>query len=255
MLSKNELKYLKSLKQRKFRQKYDIFIAEGVKVIEQFMASQTFELETLFYVGDLSKTIEKHIPNHHKIKITQISREEMIHISQLSTASDYLLLVKKAADHDPLKISKGRYLYLDGLQDPGNVGTLIRIADWFGLDGVMRSDDTADFFHPKTVMATMGSMVNVPLYTVNVEDLKSIKLPIIGTTMEGETIYTYEWPQNGVLVIGNEGQGMRSEIIKLLTSTVSIPGTEGRVAESLNAAVAGSLCIGEWFRLSQKILK
>ena len=251
MLSKNELKYLKSLKQRKFRQKYGIFIAEGSKVIEQFVGSSTFMLDTLYYVGELTDIINPQITIPHSLQTRLVSREEMQLISHLSTASDCLLLVKKNTDLDVLKISKGMYVYLDGLQDPGNVGTLIRLADWFGLNGVIRSEDTADFFHPKTVMATMGSIVNVPLYNMTSQSLKSLALPIIGTDMNGESIYSYMWPRDGILVIGNEGQGMRTETLASLTSTVSVPGAPSRVAESLNAAIAGSLCIGEWVRVSQ----
>ena len=166
----------------------------------------------------------------------------MAKISLLSTPSDILMVCE--IDEKPVNLELNNYiLYLDDVQDPGNVGTIIRIADWFGISTVIASYGSADFYNSKVVMASMGSMCNVNLVVNEISNIKT-ELPdhsVIGTQMHGISVKDYEWPEKAVIVIGNEGKGISSTTQIMCDSVISVPGADNRIADSLNAAISAAI--------------
>jgi TrmH family RNA methyltransferase len=188
-----------------------------------------------------------------KINFCEISVTELEKISSLKTPQEVLALIKTpnwpALQHDQLK---GKFsLVLDGIQDPGNMGTIIRIADWFGINNIICSDDTVDAYNPKVVQACMGSLARVKVHYIPLVDfLTKIKLPVFGALLDGENIYDTDFGKEGLVIMGNEGNGLRPEIAKLVSKAITIPRI-GK-AESLNVAIATALFCSEITRFSNK---
>jgi TrmH family RNA methyltransferase len=245
MLSKALLKDVKALHNPKFRQMYDNFIAEGEKVCKELLEHRKFEINKIFVTqGFNSFDLPSHLAKHTYV----ISEKEMDQISALKTPTNILLVLK--IQEDFVEIPKGRttkIIYLDGVQDPGNLGTIIRIADWFGIDFIIRSPKCADFFNPKTIQATMGSIANVGIGTSSLENLKSLNIPIWGTSMAGEDLIHCQMPTSCILVMGSEGSGISAENQKLIDFWVTIQGSTNKLAESLNVSIATGIICAKWF--------
>ncbi len=224
---------------KKFRQKYNLFLVEGNKIIAELLDSE-FKIKEIFST-DPQKTGRTDVP------VTHISENELKKISFLKTPKDsvavcYLNPEKQEEDKDV-------QLVLDGIQDPGNLGTIIRLADWFGIEQIICSEDTVDFYNPKVIQASMGSFTRVNMvYTDLANYLSETKNSNIGTDMEGESIYTFEKPGKLNLILGNEGNGMRPETEKLLDKSISIPrfGTS-QSTESLNVSMAAGIILGQLY--------
>lgn len=241
MLSKNQIKLITSLTQKKYRKQHQLFIAEGKKVIEELLQSN-FELESLFVTNDKTFTS---VP---KDKINAITVSEIKKISVLTTANDCLALFKIPVEQE--MSLKGLVLGLDDIRDPGNLGTIIRLCDWFGIETLLCSDETVDVYNPKVVQATMGSISRVNVVYTNLEKaLKVTSLPILGTFMDGENIYKKELPKEGIIVMGNEANGISPEIENLVTQKIAIP-RFGKLqqTESLNVATATAIILSEFKR-------
>lgn len=241
MLSKNQIKLITSLTQKKYRKQHQLFIAEGKKVIEELLQSN-FELESLFVTND---KIFTSVP---KDKINAITISEIKKISVLATANDCLALFKIPVERE--MTLKGLVLALDDIRDPGNLGTIIRLCDWFGIETLLCSDETVDVYNPKVVQATMGSISRVNVVYTNLEKaLKVTSLPILGTFMDGENIYKKELPKEGIIVMGNEANGISPEIENLVTQKIAIP-RFGKLqqTESLNVATATAIILSEFKR-------
>jgi len=246
LVSKQKIKDIKSLQQPKFRQIYNKFVAEGDKVVTEFIKNQKYSIDEVFIIH---ASVEKYnnLLQNTSIPQTAISEKEMSMISGLKTPSDILILLHKSEDtlNDKIK-PPSKAIYLDGVQDPGNVGTIIRIADWFGISMVIRSHDSADFFSPKVVQSNMGSMCNISLITSDLKDC-SVHYPnIIGTFMEGGDISILKEISQGLLVMGSEGKGIRPQNIPFITNKVSITGAQNRIADSLNVSVATGILCTQW---------
>ena len=206
------------------------------------MLQSNFELESLFVTND---KIFTSVP---KDKINAITISEIKKISVLATANDCLALFKIPVERE--MTLKGLVLALDDIRDPGNLGTIIRLCDWFGIETLLCSDETVDVYNPKVVQATMGSIsrVNV-VYTSLEKVLKVTSLPILGTFMDGENIYKKELPKEGIIVMGNEANGISPEIENLVTQKIAIP-RFGKLqqTESLNVATATAIILSEFKR-------
>lgn len=245
MLSKSQINLLKSLQQKKFRREQGLFIVEGHKSIIEFTNS-AYPVEAVYYTSSFDSKVLK---LSQKINYCEISVTELEKISSLKTPQDALAVVKiphwPVLQHEQLK---GKFsLVLDGIQDPGNMGTIIRIADWFGIDHIICSEDTVDAYNPKVVQACMGSLARVKVhYTSLTEFLLKIKLPVFGALLDGANIYTTDFGKEGLIVMGNEGNGLRPEVQKMVNKAVTIPRI-GR-AESLNVAIATALFCSETTR-------
>ena len=246
MISKARLKEIKALQQPKFRQIYNKFIAEGDKVCIEFLKNQNFKINQIL-ISSGSEEKYKTFVKHMTIDTDIISSKEMEQISALKTASDILLLLEKKEDNiNDLFKSDASAIYLDGVQDPGNVGTIIRIADWFGVDAVIRSEESADFFNPKVVQSSMGSMANTLLITSDIETVSSLKKPIYGTYMKGAEMKKIIMESGAILVLGSEGKGISVIADKYIHKKVTIPGARYKIAESLNVSVAAGIICAHW---------
>lgn len=231
MLSESNKKLIRSLSSKKFRQKHNLFIAETDKVIHEFLL-EGFKPKWHFSTDQLDNVALKQ--NAFIIKAHQMNS-----ISQLQHASNSLAVFIKP-ETSPFK-KLNFTLFLDAIRDPGNLGTIIRIADWYGIEQIYCSNDTVDSYNPKVVQASMGSLARVQCVDTELLSLKNKGMNIVGSSMQGELLYDFKKPKNMVLVIGNEGKGISENSQNLLDSTVSIPKI-GK-AESLNAAVATAIMI------------
>jgi TrmH family RNA methyltransferase len=166
-------------------------------------------------------------------------------MTQLQKANQVIALVEKKQINTSLNLKGKLTLLLDGIQDPGNLGTIIRTVDWFGLDQIIVSADTASCYNPKVVQSTMGSILRVEVIIANLAELiKSSKMPIYGAVLEGKSIQTTELAKEGLLLIGNESKGIRSPLLSMITHPITIP--KYGAAESLNAAVATGIILAKW---------
>ena len=240
-LSKNQLKLLTSLQQKKYRVKSNLFFAEGVKVVNEFLDSN-LELEQVFCI-DASL-----LKNRKKVSI--ISSDELKKISALKTPNNVLALFKIPSSK--LINSEGLVLALDEINDPGNLGTIIRLCDWFGIEQLVCSKGTVDCYNPKVVQASMGSLTRVNIVYTDLEAyLSGIEKPKYASLMSGENVYKSKLPKDAVLVMGNEANGISKPILKLLNNTVSIPRFgDLKQTESLNVATATAILLSEFKRLT-----
>jgi TrmH family RNA methyltransferase len=238
-LSKNQLKLITSLQQKKYRVKNNLFIVEGTKAVQEFLNS-SFELFHLFCVDTSAYlTIEN---------MTNISQAELKKISSYKSPNNVVGLFK-IPPIDNLK-KEGLIIVLDEINDPGNLGTIIRLCDWFGVSQLICSSKTVDCYNSKVVQATMGSLARVSILYVNIEDyLNTISLPKYASLLEGENVYKTILPKNAVLVMGNEANGISESVLKCLTNSISIPrfGANSKV-ESLNVATATAILLSEFKR-------
>lgn len=239
-ISKNQLKLITSLSQKKYRQKHKLFIAEGVKVVQELLNS-SFEVDTLFCTEDFSSNISEE-------KITQISEIDLKKISNLKTPNK-VLGIFRIPDEKPLQ-NKGLILALDAINDPGNLGTIIRLCDWFGVTELICSLKTVDCYNAKVVQASMGSLTRVSIKYLDLETyLSEIKNPTFIADMNGENVYKTKLPKEGILIMGNEANGISDEIKKLVSNKISIPRFgEIQETESLNVATATAILLSEFKR-------
>ncbi len=241
MLVKSKVKYIQTLGHKKPRDEAGVFIAEGPKLVKELLESVPDAIEDVFA---LKEWIEQNQELLTKNKVVETTEIELERISQLHTPNNVLAIIKKFPV-DELIITKNKItLALDTIQDPGNLGTIIRTADWFGVEQIICSKDCADVYNPKVVQATMGSIARVKVFYVDLEkwlaEQKDIR--IYATALEGQDITSIKRIQEGIILIGNESKGISDEILKLANIKIAIP-KKGK-AESLNAAVAAGIVLG-----------
>lgn len=245
MLSNKQLKYLKSLHQRKFRQKYGILVAEGVKTAIEIFNHPGSSIEGVFAVHEWLTENEHLIPEYQD-KIFEVTESELAAISQLKTPNQVLCVLNQPVYSFLEDDLSGEFsLFLDEIRDPGNMGTILRIADWFGVRWVFCSKNCVEVFNPKVVQASMGAFLRVKTQTVSLQELRKTYqgLPFLGTSLSGDSIFEIEMPDAGIIVIGNESVGISDETESMLTQKIKIPRHPNGGAESLNAAVAtGIIC-------------
>lgn len=240
MVTKNQIKRIKSLHQKKYRKEHQLFIAEGVKVIQELLQS-AFVLEHLYVTSEM----EFDVPSH---QCTIVSTDDLKKMSALTTTPNCLAvfhcLESKSLDFSDWVVA------LDDVRDPGNLGTIIRLCDWFGIRHIVCSLETVDCYNPKVIQATMGSVSRVNMeYTDLATRLKKVDAPIYGTFLGGENIYEMKDIQPGVIVMGNEANGISAEIEQLVSRKITIPRFGNlQQTESLNVAMATSIVLSEFRR-------
>ncbi|MGL6038158.1 RNA methyltransferase [Soonwooa sp.] len=241
MLTSHKIKIIKSLDKKKFRQKYNLFLVESNKIIKELANSHVKILEIYSVKPEELKSLFKNVD------IFEIDERELRKISFLQNPKDSVAVC--SLETAKIDDSIDRQIILDGIQDPGNLGTIIRLADWFGIEQVVCSQDTVDLYNPKVLMSTMGSFARVNVCYVELEDyLKIYQHPIIGTDMQGESIYKKEFPSKFSLVLGNEGNGIRPSVEQLLTDVITIPRFgKQQSTESLNVSMATGIILGQIF--------
>jgi TrmH family RNA methyltransferase len=249
MLSKSQISLLKSLQHKKFRKEHGLFLVEGYKSVIEFV-NAAYQVDAIYHTPEIAP---KMMNLSRKINFQEISSSDLEKISSLKTPQDVIGLIKipkwPRLNYNLLKNKFS--LVLDGVQDPGNMGTIIRTADWFGFTDIICSDDTVDVYNSKVVQATMGSLARVNVhYGDLLTILPEIKLPLFGAMLDGENIYSTNFGNEGLLAMGNEGNGLRPEIQALINKKVMIP----RIghAESLNVAIATAIFCSEIKRNSFK---
>jgi RNA methyltransferase, TrmH family len=248
MLSKSKIKLITSLAHKKYRDETGLFVAEGVKLISDL--TNVFHCEWLVYTPQRENEV-RHLQADEKIAV----EEKEFHKISMQKSPQGMLAVfrKKPAGEISKEVLAGELsLALDDIQDPGNLGTIIRIADWFGIKNIFCSTATADAYNPKTIQATMGALARVDLHYVNLSEfLSEMKnIPVYGTFLNGTDLYTRDLTPNGIIVMGNEGNGISQEIAQLVTGKLMIPNypKDAATSESLNVAVATAIVCGEFRR-------
>jgi len=249
MLSKSQISLLSSLQHKKFRKEHGLFMVEGYKSVTEFINS-AYQVDTIYHTPAIAPKL---LNLSRKINFQEISLNEVQKISSLKTPQEVIGLVKipiwPVLNYKALE--KKFSLVLDSVQDPGNMGTIIRTADWFGIQDIICSEDTVDVYNPKVVQATMGSLARVNVHYADLLTvLPQIKLPIFGAMLNGENMYNTHFGTEGLLVMGNEGNGISAPVEQLITSAVTIPRAGN--AESLNVAIATAILCSEIKRNSMK---
>jgi len=243
MLTKNQIKLITSLKQKKFRTQHQLFVVEGVKVVQEFLNSN-YELDAIFSVDDRF--------SQYNQKFIKVDSKELAKISGFSTPNKVLATFKipsfTAVDWSALVVA------LDGINDPGNLGTIIRLCDWFGIENLVCSEATVDCYNPKVVQASMGSHTRVNISYLDLKKNLPMASNCMGTFMDGVSIYEQNLPKTGVIVLGNEANGISEEIEALMQTRLSIP-RFGRLkqTESLNVANAAAIVLSEFKRNSTEM--
>ncbi len=239
MINKNELKYIQSFAHKKHWAQESVFIIEGPKMLEEAIKANCV-IEKIYATPAWEGKLGNSSGDIEEVDDIMLSR-----LSHLQTPNQVIALVRKNQTNAGIDYSKQLTIVLDGIQDPGNLGTIIRTADWFGLTHILVTEDTASVYNPKVIQSTMGSCFRVSVQEVQIEEIiVKEKLPVIGTLLSGISIYEQKMPSNGFLVIGNESKGIRNPLKTLITHPVSIPKFGG--AESLNAAVATGIVLSHW---------
>jgi len=237
MLSKNQQKIIQKLQQKKYRNELGFFVVEGKKGILEFVQAG-FKVEAIFATSLFSEQL-------NKLPLTLISKEELSKISTLKNPDEGVAIFHQPKHKGILQ--EGLILALDNIQDPGNLGTLIRLCDWFGIETLLCSEQTVDCYNPKVVQASMGSLSRVEVHYLPLEGfLATCALPIYVATLQGTNLYTTTFPEDCVIVLGNEANGVSPEVAALANNAITIP-RFGKLqqAESLNVAMAGAIIVSQ----------
>lgn len=248
-LSKSKIKYIQSLKEKKYREQYNTFVAEGDKMVTDLLPIMNCEL--LIATADFLQS--RSTVTENTKEVIEVTKSEIQKASFLKNPQQVLAVFSQPHYAlDASILSKQLSLMLDGIQDPGNLGTIIRIADWYGIENIICSSDTVDVYNPKVVQATMGALARVKLYYTDLEELLTQLngIPVYGTFLDGENMYNNDISENGIIVMGNEGNGIRPEIAKRIDKHLYIPNypQERETSESLNVAVATAIICCEFRR-------
>ena len=249
MISKNQLKYIRQLEQKKYRRREGVFVAEGTKVVGDLL--QRYRPEAVFATADWQAPAG--------ITPQLVTDDELRRISFLQHPQQVLALFPlpvnskpSTVNCQPSTLNSELSLALDGVQDPGNLGTIIRIADWFGISTIICSEDTVDAWNPKVVQATMGSIARVNIIYLNLPDFLDTlppDFPVYGTFLDGDNIYTKELTPNGLIIMGNEGNGISEAVRSKVNRRLLIPDFhQGPTADSLNVAIATAITCSEFRR-------
>ena len=249
MISKNQLKYIRQLEQKKYRRREGVFVAEGTKVVGDLL--QRYRPEAVFATADWQAPAG--------ITPQLVTDDELRRISFLQHPQQVLALFPlpvncqpSTVNSKPSTVNSELSLALDGVQDPGNLGTIIRIADWFGISTIICSEDTVDAWNPKVVQATMGSIARVNIIYLNLPDFLDTlpaDFPVYGTFLDGDNIYTQELTPNGLIIMGNEGNGISEAVRSKVNRRLLIPDFhQGPTADSLNVAIATAITCSEFRR-------
>lgn len=246
MISKSDVKYIQSLAHKKFRDEERLFIVEGVKMVEELIASTSNNIHRLFATQNW---VQRQLPSSIINELTVVIEEhELAKISQLKTPNEVLALIKFPKTQHKYKVDKALTLVLDQIQDPGNLGTIIRTCDWFGVDQIVCSLDTVDVYNSKVIQSTKGSILHVEVIYTNLPAFLSTvqDIPIYAAVLSGKSIHDVELKKPSLVLIGNESNGISKEVLAFATEKISIP--KLGQAESLNAAIASGIILSAFLK-------
>ena len=244
MVSKSTVKYIQSLQHKKFRDEYEVFVAEGPKVVEGILSSALFPVKTVYAVQSWLDAAPGEIKDRLGEKIEIVKDFELEKIAHYSTANKVVAVFEKRQPVNGFDCKNKVTIALDDIQDPGNLGTIIRTADWFGIENIFCSAQTVDLYNNKVVQSTMASlgMVNV-VYGNLAAWIKSQAVPVYAAALNGKSVYSVGALKEAIVIIGNESKGINPELLELATERITIP-KRGN-AESLNAAVAAGIIMSQ----------
>jgi RNA methyltransferase, TrmH family len=255
MISKNKARFIISLQKKKSRDKEGLFVIEGDKLVKEFLKAK-IKITTLFAKTEFIKTLSADM-TRYATDIEDVSYDELKNISTLKTPQNAIAVVPVFENSfDSTKVLKELCIALDCVQDPGNLGTIIRAAAWFGIKNIICSPDCVDVYNPKVIQASMGAVLHVNVHYYDLKTLISLAnkkmIPVFGTLLEGKSIYNHKLDKRGIIILGNESRGISDELIPFITEKIKIPGvTKTRPGiESLNVSMAASVVLSEFFRKS-----
>jgi TrmH family RNA methyltransferase len=243
MLTKAKIKLIKSLHEKKYRNELGLFLVEGEKSVKELLQSD-FKIEHILATKDFYETNSK---DFRDFPYDIVEKDEIEKVSSLES-NDSALAVVFQKENSKFEINENEIvLALDDIRDPGNLGTIIRIADWYGIKKILASESTVDEYNSKTISATKGSFTRVQMFYTDLEKyLESVKIPVLGTFMDGENVHKFNFPKGGLLVMGNESNGISKNIEKYVTNKITIP-SFGET-ESLNVGIATAVVVDNWRR-------
>lgn len=249
MLSKSRLKFIKSLQIKKYRKQERLFLVEGAKSIQELLMSG-YKIRSLVLTEKFYKCYQKQVDSLENIELILATQVEVEQASTLGS-NDAGIAVVEMQEFSFLEPETGNYcLMLDDIRDPGNLGTIIRIADWYGIHSIVCSEHTAEFFNPKVIASSMGSFTRLKPYYGNLENIiKQTHLPVLGAYLDGTSVHNIDFPDTGFLIMGNESNGISEELKKYITHPVTIP--QFGQAESLNVAVATAVVLDNIKRVTR----
>jgi len=241
MFTKKISSLIRQLQEKKYRAEYKQFLVEGEKNLEELLKSD-FVIHTLLITEDFFNNNQSILKNISKFEV--VSQKDIENIGTLESNNAGLAIVEQKENILPT-IENEVVLTLDNIRDPGNLGTIVRIADWYGIKKIIASESTVDFYNPKVVASSMGSFTRVSIsYTVLSDFLKNNNLPVLGAVLNGENVHEVQFPKNGILLMGNESHGISPELLSLVNQKITIP-SFGQ-AESLNVAIATAIILDNW---------
>lgn len=246
MISKSTIKYIQSLQHKKFRDEYNVFTAEGPKVVEGLLESGDFRVKTIYALPGWVDQLDKKIYSRFKDHIEEVKEFELEKLATFTTANRVVAVFEKKVTK-PVESFKNKWvLMLDDLQDPGNLGTIIRTADWFGIEHIICSLHTVDSYNSKVVQSTMASLGRVQLTYTDLPEWISAHQELVyyASSLHGKSINDFKQPVKGVIIIGNESKGISEDIMQMANHQVTIPKIGD--AESLNAAVATGIILARF---------
>ncbi len=246
MFSKSHTKYIQSLQQRKFRDEYGVFLAEGPKLVEELLRSPNLNCKQIFSLPFWLNANEQLVAAKNTIEVFEVQDFELEKISALATPNQVLAVFEKKKENQ-VDVTGKITLALDSIQDPGNLGTIIRIADWFGVENIICSRGCADMYNPKVIQSTMGSIARVNIVYTDLalwlKDKREVKT--YAAALDGRNVKTLEGIKEGIILIGNESKGISDALLQMVNEKITIP--KIGEAESLNAAVATGIILSHLF--------
>lgn len=247
MISKNQIKQVKALHLKKFRDEENMFIAEGIKVVNEIITTNPEIIHQLFVTESYLQGNSNALLNS-KVDYITISEEDLKKISAQSQPNNALAVCHYFEDTLPeIDLTKQFSFYLDDIRDPGNLGTILRLADWYGIDEIFCSKQSTDVYNPKTIQSAMGSVLRVKLHYCDLYEVAKKNISVYGAVLNGENVYKTEL-KNGLIIIGNEANGISEKNYKFITHPITIPSADNSSTESLNAAMATAIICSEFFR-------
>jgi RNA methyltransferase, TrmH family len=251
MISKRRHKELSALQIKKFRTEHQLFLVEGEKIVDELLHSE-YKIQSLIATADWIATHKQASPK--SLELLEASPDELKKISSLKTPNQVVAVVKVPETvFEISRLKEKLALVLDGVQDPGNMGTIIRLCDWFGINQLICSESTVDAYNPKVVQASMGSIFRVKIeygdLTLWLDNYrKSFSYPVFGAFLDGDNIYSQSLSSHGLIIMGNESKGISTEIQKYISQKLYIPRADSSAAESLNVSVAAAIICSEFRR-------
>jgi TrmH family RNA methyltransferase len=250
MLSRNQVKNISALHHKKFRREENLFIAEGEKVVFDLLNSD-WNVKSVYGTQDFFQALPKSIKISKEVDMVLVTMDEMKKISTLITPQNVLAVAEIPNEEKQIDFEKNLKLVLDDISDPGNLGTLIRIAAWFGIDEIICSENSVDCFNPKVVQSAMGALFKI---NITYSDLKNVfeknktvkNLPVYGTVLDGKNLYEEDLSGDGFILIGSESSGISHDLYKFVTHKITIPSYGNKAIDSLNVAVATGIICAEF---------